>query len=207
MKRHLYLNNSRGPAIGGQWPLVRILVRSRYGDFIPIRFCVDSGADLSALPLALAQRHGIAVPQSEHSRGTEGGLAGPVARYRGVIQVRLFGEPFTWPCEFIDSPGRPDYGVLGRSGFLSAFNFCIKGPFLIIEPRRDHLPPWQRALLSLVPSWSRLHPPGEPLCSHPSNPPCPPPPPSATLAGRSALHQAMNECITQCIIPAGEAFS
>jgi hypothetical protein len=166
MKRRVHLDESRGPGIGDLRPLVRINVRSRYGDCAPIPFCIDTGADLSALPVFLAEQRGIAIPKSEHSRGRVSGLVGSVDRYRGVIRLRIFGEDFAWPCDFVESQGPArvrSYGVLGRAGLIAAFNVCIKSPWLTLDRRRDHLPIWQRLLLALMPSWPREHPADQPL--------------------------------------------
>jgi hypothetical protein len=166
MKRRVQLDESRGPGIGGLRPLVTVNVRSRYGDFAAIPFCIDTGADLAALPTSLAQQEGIAFSRSADRHGRVGGLVGSVDRFRGVIHLRIFGDDFTWPCDFIESqgpPGRLASGVLGREGLLAVFNVCIKAPWLTIERRRDHLPAWQRILLSLVPSFSREWPFDEPL--------------------------------------------
>jgi hypothetical protein len=64
MKRHIRLDESRGPGIGGQRPLVTLNVRSRFGNFAPVLFCVDTGADLPAIPISLAQEEGIAIPRA-----------------------------------------------------------------------------------------------------------------------------------------------
>jgi hypothetical protein len=165
MKWRIELDDSGGPGIGGQRPLVTICVRSRYGDFAEVRFCIDTGADLTAIPVSLAEREGIAYPRDEHSRGRAGGLVGAVDRFRGSVHLRLFGEDFTWPCDFVELARSTDlkYGVIGRAGFLDAFHFCIKGAYLTLERRLDDRPLWQRILLSLLPSWTRTHPADQPL--------------------------------------------
>jgi hypothetical protein len=166
MKWRIELDDSRGPGIGGQRPIVKIRVRSRYGDFTVVPFCIDTGADLTAIPVSLAEDEGIAYPRDEHSRGRSGGLVGAVDRFRGSVHLRLFGEDFTWPCDFVDSP-RPTtqrpYGVIGRAGFLAAFHFCIKGDYLTLQRRLDGRPLWQRLLLCLLPAWTRTHPADQPL--------------------------------------------
>jgi hypothetical protein len=167
MKRRVPLRRSEdGNERGDHLPLVAVSVRSRYGDFVPIRFCVDTGADLTAIPVPLAEEVGLYVPRASEALGTASGLVGKVNLYLGTVRLRIFGEEFTWPCAFTEATGptsRKPYGVLGRAGLIAAFNVCIKSPFLTIERRRDHLPVWQRILLALVPSWPRLHPANRPL--------------------------------------------
>lgn len=164
MKRHVELGGRRGPINGGLCPLVTINVRTRQGGYKGILFCIDTGADVTSLPLPLAEAKGIPFPREEHSRGTASGLVGSVPQYRGFVNVRLFGEDFTWPCAFIDnrSPlSREPYGVIGGIGFLASFNTCVKRPYCTIEPRTEHLPFWRRILARF--SRSRLHPFNLPL--------------------------------------------
>jgi hypothetical protein len=166
MTRRIRLADPDGPEMGGQCPLVKVLTRSRWGDFAEVQFCIDTGADLTSLPVYLAEREGIAYPRDEDSRRRAGGLVGSVDCYRGTIQLRIFGEDFTWPCRFLDSPppaSREAYGVIGRAGFLAAFHFCIKGAYLTLERRLDDRPLWQRLLLSLLPPWTRTHAADQPL--------------------------------------------
>jgi hypothetical protein len=167
MKRRVLLQPSpSGTGIGGQLPIVTINVRSRSGALSALHFCVDSGADLTTIPIDLAEEAGIAIPRSHLTRGRSSGLTGTVEHYRSVIHLRMFDEDFSWPCVFVEGRGpasRLPYAALGRAGFASAFNACIADPHVTIERRRDHLPAWQRFLLSLVPSWARDHPWDEPL--------------------------------------------
>ena len=118
------------------------------------------------MPLWLAEQEKIPFPRTEQAHGRSTGLVGAVLRYRGLIHVRLFGEEFDWPCDFLESQvpaNRQGYGVIGRAGFLAAVNFCIAPPFCSIERWRDHLPRWRRLLLRLVPTWAREHPADSPL--------------------------------------------
>src|SRR5438309_2119231 len=120
MKRKVRLS-SRGRNTEENCPLVYIRVRSRYGDFARVRFCIDTAADYSALPIPTAQQEGISYPQGAVARGTAAGLVGQVTRYRGIISVRLFNEDFTWPCDFLETAGPASvdpYGVIGRAGFV-----------------------------------------------------------------------------------------
>src|SRR5262245_7132138 len=117
MKRRVRLTEARGGGFGGDRPLVTLAVRSRYRTYTPIWFCIDSAADLSAIPLRLAEQEKIPFPRTEQARGRSTVLVGAVPRYRGLIHVRLFGEEFDWPCDFLESqvpPGRQGYGVIGR---------------------------------------------------------------------------------------------
>jgi hypothetical protein len=74
--------------------MVTLDVRTRYGTFAPLFFVVDSGADVSAMPIRLARREGIAFPQTQAVRGIARGMVGEVDKYRGSIHVRASGEVF-----------------------------------------------------------------------------------------------------------------
>ena len=159
MKRHVELGGARGPVGGGFCPLVTVNVRTRLGRYVAIRFCIDTGAVTTSLPIPLAERARIAFPRDEHSRRTASGLVGSVAAYQGFLDVQLFGEDFRWPCAFLDAGGpasQDPYGVIGRIGFLASFNACVERPWCRIERRSDHLPFWRRLLARLSPS--RSHP-------------------------------------------------
>ncbi len=124
-------------------PEVTIWVRSRYSDFVPVRFVVDTGADVTALPLAFAKREGIPVDQSDAAAGKAWGLVGSVEKYLGTIHVRIGGEGFDWPCNFLatSSPASSSgYGVLGRAAFLDAFRIAVDRPYLTLERRMNHRP-------------------------------------------------------------------
>src|SRR5262249_12004922 len=127
MKRKIHLS-SRSSSGEENCPFVRIRVRTRYGDFVPVRFFIDTGADYSALPIPIARRLGFVSPQTAASQGMATGLVGSVLRYGGVLHLRLFNEDFTWPCDFLDAAGPASvdpYGVLGRAGFTRDFAFCL----------------------------------------------------------------------------------
>ncbi len=163
MKRKIPLS-PRYPGSLIRAPLVRLLVRTRYGTFAPMRFLVDSGADFSAVPVDLAQREAIPFPRTEAARSVATGLVGAVERYRSLIHVRLFGEEFDWPCDFLDSPPGAgpsvrEYAVIRRAGFLGDFRFCLDDRWLTLARRRGALPWWRRPL----PRFAHEHAPDDPL--------------------------------------------
>jgi hypothetical protein len=145
MKRKILLTR-RGARM--DCPLVPIHVLTRIGTVVPILFCIDTGADVSAIPLLLARREVINYPSDEASRGTAVGLVGSVGRHRGSVRVRIAGDWYTWPCDFIDAPGPSSvdpYGIIGRAGFLDDFAFCVNKPDFTLRRRKFwtiFLPPW-----------------------------------------------------------------
>ena len=153
-------------------PEVTLWVRSRYGDYAAIQFIVDTASDFTAIPIPQAQREGIAFPQSPAQRGTAGGLLGAVEKYLGALHVRIAGEEFDWPCDFLvlppagpESPAARQARtapVLGRAGFLGAYAIGINGDYLTIK-RRPAGPWWRRLGRALWPGLARNHSVTEPL--------------------------------------------
>jgi hypothetical protein len=139
--------------------MLLLRVRGAFGEFTPVSFCIDTGADFSALPIPLAQHEGIAYPRDETRRSIASGLIGSVSKYRGVLRVRVFGEDFVWPCDFLESAGPASahpYGVIGRAGFLDVFTLCIEKPVFTLRRRGSF---WKRFL----PPWTPKHPIDQPL--------------------------------------------
>ena len=163
MKRKIRLSFRRPNDERQDCPLVRIQVRSGHADLVIVSFCIDTGADFSALPLSLALKEKITVQRSEANRGIAAGLVGKVNRYRGMLPVRLFGENFTWPCDFLDSAGPTSvkqYGVIGRAGFLDDFAFCLDRPYFTLRRRYSG---WRWLTAALLPPWTTRHEPDQPL--------------------------------------------
>jgi hypothetical protein len=144
-------------------PVVTLWVRTRLGTFARLQFLVDSGADCTSLPLPFALRVGIAVPRSEASQITVGGLLGSTRGYRGAIQVRIGREDLDWPCDFLHTPLPPPTrppGVLGRAGFLDAFTICLNDDFLTIQRRPRS---WRQRLAQLLWPFARRQDRDDPL--------------------------------------------
>src|SRR5437868_6096830 len=101
MKRKLRLARRRLAGVACDRPEVTLWVRTRYHSFAKVRFVVDTAADFTALPIALAEREGIDFPRSHATRGTARGLVGAVEKYLGSLHIRLADEEFDWPCDFL----------------------------------------------------------------------------------------------------------
>jgi hypothetical protein len=168
-----------GRSIGGidcNRPDITLWVRSRYGDYAKIRFVVDTASDFTAIPIPQAQEEGIAFPRAPAQRGTAGGLVGRVEKYLGSVHVRIGGEEFDWPCDFLvlapagrETPAARQARtapVLGRAGFLAAFAIGIDGGYLTVR-RRPSGPWWRRLLRALWPGFARYHPVDETLGNQP----------------------------------------
>jgi hypothetical protein len=175
MKRRLRLVSRRIANIDCDRPEVTLWVRTRYQDYARVRFIVDTAADFTGLPISLAQLEGIEFSRAVTARGTAGGLVGAVEKYLGTIQVRIAGEEFDWPCDFLELPAQlpaalpqsPRHRqaravpVLGRAGFLAAFAIYINGDCLLIHRRYTTRPWWYRLWKKLLPA--RAHQVTDPL--------------------------------------------
>jgi hypothetical protein len=132
-------------------PLLTLRVRDKHGIFLDMAFRLDTGADTTTIPVAMARREGI--PFQEGELSSVQGLAGLAQRFRGRIHVRIAGRDYDWPCDFLQSPavrgqglaGRELPSVLGRAGFLNHFAFCLDGDSLTLT----RLDPWRRRWQSL----------------------------------------------------------
>lgn len=168
MKIRIRLVPKRLRNIACSYPQVTLQGRTRYG-YANLLFRVDTGADFSTIPVAMARREGIEFAQTSLTRGIAAGLVGTAEKHHGSIQVRIAGEEFTWPCDFLVTPapsltalhesqGRAslsEYAVLGRAGFLSAFTCCIDNEYLTLTRRNTHRPWWYRLARRLWPDLPR----------------------------------------------------
>lgn len=128
------------------YPMLQLRVHDRYGGWVDLPFRVDTQADLSAIPIAIARREGI--PFETVHPGTAYGLTGAVTKYRDRIPLRIEGREYEWPCDFVTSASALPEGrsrsdlsaVLGRAGFLDEYAVALDSGFLILT----RLGPWRR---------------------------------------------------------------
>jgi hypothetical protein len=124
-------------------------VRGRYGDYAKVAFVLDTAADLTSIPIAQAEREGI--PFRRTIEGTATGLAGRAATFGDMLRVEVAGREYMWPCNFVFTPpgARDRLPVLGRAGFLEAFDFGIQDEWLTLV-RRGSFAYWWRRVCSFV---------------------------------------------------------
>jgi hypothetical protein len=164
MKVKVRLAARRSGGVACPRPEVTLWVRTRYLDYTPVRFVVDTGADVTGIWTSVARQEGIPFPQDVSTRGRAGGLVGAVDSFRGALRVRLRGEEFDWPCDFLTPPpestaaGARRLPVLGRAGFLTEFAACVDGDFLFVRRRWPSRPWWYRLARRLVPPFATEHP-------------------------------------------------
>lgn len=119
-------------------PVVMLRVRDRYDTFAELKFRVDTQADVSVVPINLAEKE--AIPFTKIRPGTARGIAGKVAKYRDRIRVTIAGQEHDWPCEFTEPALDPDTKqplqdlspVLGRAGFLDEYAIAVDSGYLTV---------------------------------------------------------------------------
>jgi hypothetical protein len=169
MKVRLKLRPREVDGVACAVPVATLLVRDRYGILVPVPFRVDTQADFTAVPVAVAQE--ARIPFSREHPTTAIGLVGETTGYRDRIRIVVAGREHDWPCDFVNvrpsrEAGRQRAGLLptlGRAGFLNEYAIAVDSGYLIIArlgPLRCRLRRWLHAL------WKRLgmvHPEGRPL--------------------------------------------
>jgi hypothetical protein len=134
-------------------PVATLLVRGRYGEFFPLQFAIDTGADITSILIPRAELEGV--PFRRTRPGTATGLVGRAPQYRDVIHVSVAGREYDWPCNFLTASGpvaasfRETLPVLGRAGFLDAFNLWVGDGSVVLTRRSSWRRSWNRV-------WSML---------------------------------------------------
>jgi hypothetical protein len=147
-------------------PVVTLQARDRRGLLLPLRFRIDTGSDLTVIPLALAEREGL--PFSRQREGVVRGLVGASRVFRDRIRLVLGGREHEWPCHFVktDSSGGPralSWPVLGRAGSLDEYALAIDDGFAIITRLGMFRRWWRERLHFLWKATGRVHSVDEPL--------------------------------------------
>ena len=131
-------------------PMIVLKVLTRFGDWVELRFLLDTGSDLPCIQVSDAQKEGI--PFDRTRSGTSAGLLGRATRYRGTIRVKIGKRIHIWPCYFIETPanvGSAAIAVLGRAGFRDDYDFCVDDKYLTLT-RRTRIRRWWHPLLRFL---------------------------------------------------------
>lgn|SRR5262245_21129230 len=117
---------------------IELLVRSRFGTFEPLRFQVDSAANVTSIPVTRARNSRIAIPAKTieiNVRTSAGTVRQRV--HPGRITVRVPGLPggdFSWPCHFVEQAGDVPTALLGLSGVLDDLRITFDGRYSADAP-------------------------------------------------------------------------
>lgn len=106
------------------YPGVTVDVLLDSGQYLPIEFILDSGADCTIAPHALAQltgNHLSSIPDA-HMTGVAG-ISMPC--FKGNLSLRIGGEKLDVRCLFTESDSTPF--LLGRIDFFSSFEILFDG--------------------------------------------------------------------------------
>lgn len=110
---------TRITGLSGSIPL---LVQRQDHTFAVIDFLVDSGSNVTTIPLSVARKYRLPVP-SQVFELTVNTAVGQVRQrvYPGHIRVRIpefAGREFVWPCHFVEYTGVKPVAVLGLAGVV-----------------------------------------------------------------------------------------
>jgi hypothetical protein len=96
-------------------PEILLEIRTRTGDFLPIRFILDTGNDITTLAALRAARYDIPFELGESNKVRFQGSTGGGVGYLGAVVVRVFGHEHTWPCCFTEPlPGPSPSPIVRR---------------------------------------------------------------------------------------------
>jgi hypothetical protein len=139
-------------------------VRDRYGALAEVEFRVDTQADVTTIPISLAERERLSFARTRP--GTARGISGKVVKYRDRVRVVIAGREHDWPCDFTEPAIDPESKrpledlppILGRAGFLDEYAVALDSGYLIIT-RIGPIRRWLRDRLHQLWAWSGMvHP-------------------------------------------------
>ena len=103
-------------------PVIPLLVRTHRGD-LPFDFLIDTGADCSMIPLAIAETE-LGVKPADCPQDTFFGIEGHGIRvYRGWLPLKIGGHPLRVRCVFSTQPHCPL--ILGRMDLFHHFSITF----------------------------------------------------------------------------------
>ena len=102
-------------------PKITIHVRTTSG-YLPYRFLLDTGADVSMVPLSMAEDLGIDLARcpADQCSGIEGR---PLRVYHASIAVRIGHVELSLPCLISETDTTPF--LLGRAGLFARFTITF----------------------------------------------------------------------------------
>ncbi len=113
--------------------LVPIDVQDSASTFRQIKFIVDTGASISALPMYIAEQNHIPFSTNKLRKVPILGLGGIVEKsFLNDIVIRIRDKICRIPCLFFDNGTGQGPAILGRAGFLQHFDIQIAGWHILI---------------------------------------------------------------------------
>ena len=115
------------------FPGLEVAVKLSDGTFQPFEFILDSGADCTMVPRAMAHLTGFTLPSTPNA--TVSGISGrPISAYTGNMTLKIQNEEFVVRCLFTVSDRTPF--LLGRVDFFSFFSVKFDGRNYLITLKR-----------------------------------------------------------------------
>lgn len=118
-------------------PDIEVVVHGPLGSRI-VTALVDTGSDLSVLPLAAAHVTGIIVAPSNQPQARDFGGSG-LSFFEGKVELEIFdprtGDALRWftEAQFFDFGAASETAVLGHDGFLNHFTATFDGEDAALE--------------------------------------------------------------------------
>jgi hypothetical protein len=112
---------------------IELEIRTREHRFEALEFIVDSGSNLTTIPVSVAKKYRLSLPARSIPLKIRT-AAGSVARqvFAGQITARIPGLPgrdFTWPCHFVAGPVNESGHLLGLSGIVNDLRLIFEGTY------------------------------------------------------------------------------
>jgi hypothetical protein len=115
--------------------LLETEIRTRHQEFKPLVFQVDSGTNVTSIPIVTAQQVGLLIPQKIVELDVQTAVGKVRQRiHPGYIAVRisgLEGRTYIWPCHFVEHEGNPPQALLGLSGVIDDLDIGFTGDYAL----------------------------------------------------------------------------
>ena len=123
----------------GAITFVTLGVKNKRAIFCEIRFLVDTGAEISAIPMSVAKENGI--PYHSKQRVPIRGVSEEPIRnsFLNKVEVKIGTETCIIDCLIYDDDGEGGHAFLGRAGIFEKFYVVFKDWHVYItrkEPAR-----------------------------------------------------------------------
>jgi hypothetical protein len=115
--------------------VIEMLVRTRHHDFEPFPFRVDSGTNITSIPVAAAQQARLPIPKKTVEFEVRTAV-GPIHQrvHPGHIAVRIVGfegRDFVWLCHFVEQEASPPPILLGLTGVVNDLDIRFTGDYAL----------------------------------------------------------------------------
>ena len=103
-------------------PVADVFVQTKQGQYIEFHPYIDSGADVTLLPLSFGKLIGLST--QNHKIHPLGGISGRISMIRTSVQFRIGAKQFLAPVAWAMTEDVPP--LLGREGVFDNFHITFK---------------------------------------------------------------------------------